>query len=84
MLIGRQYRWLFRRSIVVDGNFHADHLKMRNPEDVALADGCAFMVETKPYMQHLLDSKEGKQVSIGNVFPFFRRRKQLGSEIRMS
>jgi hypothetical protein len=56
------YRWLFRRTIVVDGNFHADHLKLRNSEDdVALADGHAFMVETKPYFDHLSDSMEIKQ-----------------------
>ena len=48
---------------MVDGNFHADHLKMRYPEDdVALADGSAFMVETGPYKEHLKDSKDAKQV----------------------
>jgi hypothetical protein len=26
-------RWLFRHSIVTDGNFHADHMKMRNLEN---------------------------------------------------
>jgi hypothetical protein len=56
-------RWLFRRSIVVDGNFHADHLKMQHPEDdVALSDGCAFMVKTEPYQEHLSESKDIKQV----------------------
>ena len=50
---------------MVDGNFHADHLKMRYPEnDVALADGSAFMVETAPYEEHLKDSKDVKQVRI--------------------
>jgi hypothetical protein len=63
MLMREHVRWLFRRSIVVDGNFHADHLKMRHPEDdVALSDGCAFMVETEPYKEHLLESKDMKQV----------------------
>ena len=43
ILICASFRWLFRRSIVVDGNFHADHLKMRHPkDDVTLADGLAF------------------------------------------
>ena len=55
-------RWLFRRTIVVDGNFHADHLKSRNPEDdVALADGHAFMVETGPYLEHLSNSTDMNQ-----------------------
>jgi hypothetical protein len=44
---------------------------MRHPEDdVPFADECAFMVETEPYLQHLLDSKEGKQVSISTVLQF--------------
>ena len=48
---------------MVDGNFHADHLKMQYPnDDVALADGSAFMVETEPYEKHLKDSKDVKQV----------------------
>ena len=43
ILISTSFRWLFRCSIVVDGNFHADHLKMRHPkDDVTLADGLAF------------------------------------------
>ena len=48
---------------MVDGNFHADHLKMKYLEDdVVLADGCAFMVETQPYEEHLNESKDVKQV----------------------
>ena len=48
---------------MVDGNFHADHLKMRYPEnDVALTDGSAFMVETGPNKEQLKDSKDAKQV----------------------
>src|SRR5882724_13240503 len=27
------YRWIFRRTLVADGNFTADHMKMRCPED---------------------------------------------------
>lgn len=69
----REYiRWLFRRSVVVDGNFHADHLKMKYPEDdVALADGCAFMVETLSYEEHLKESKDIKQVHFSNYFLLF-------------
>ena len=38
---------------------------MRYPEDdVALADGSAFMVETGPYEEHLKDSKDVKLVDI--------------------
>jgi hypothetical protein len=57
---------------------------MRNPEDdVALADGCAFMVETEPYQQHLLNSKENKQVSFSTILSKFEVTR-LGSEIWMS
>lgn len=55
-------RWVYQRSIVTDGNFHADHLEMKYPEDdVALADGLAFMVETAPYEEHLKESVDHKQ-----------------------
>ncbi|KAG9315413.1 hypothetical protein JVU11DRAFT_4564 [Chiua virens] len=47
---------------VVDGNFTAQHMKMKKPEeDVSLADGLAYMVENEPYQAHVssaLDSKE--------------------------
>ena len=34
----------------MDGNFQAEHIKMRNPEnDVLLSDGTRFMVSKKPY-----------------------------------
>lgn len=56
-------RWLYRRTLVVDGSFHGDHMKMRNPDDdVELADGLGFVVEDKPYKVHLSESKEIKQV----------------------
>ena len=46
--------WVTRRTITVDGNFHADHIKMRRPDlDVALTDGQGFMVEDKLYMEYL-------------------------------
>ena len=48
---------------MVDGNFQADYIKIKNPEDdVALADGLAFIVEVKHYEQHLKDSIESNQV----------------------
>ena len=55
----------------MDGNFHADHLKMRHPEDdVTLADGLAFMVETKPYLEHISESKDIKQAHLLSLFSF--------------
>jgi hypothetical protein len=53
----------------MDGNFSADHIKMRNPgDDVNLADGTAFMVEDKDYRSHLEIAKEIKEVSMRNIF----------------
>ena len=56
-------RWLYTRSIVIDGNFSAEHLKMRRPEgDIALSPGGRYMVEPKRYELHLKTGKEIKQV----------------------
>ena len=57
--------FLFRRTLVVDGNFHGDHLKMRNPEDdVGLTDGQGYMVGDEKYQKHIAESVEMKQVSV--------------------
>jgi hypothetical protein len=43
----------------MDGNFKADHAKMRSPEkDVSLRDGRAFMAEEKRYYEHIKASQE--------------------------
>jgi hypothetical protein len=61
-------RWLYTRSITMDGNFSADHIKMRNPgDDVNLADGTAFMVQDKDYRAHLRIAKEIREVTITRV-----------------
>ena len=57
-------RWLYTRSIVIDGNFSAEHLKVKQPEDVALPPGGRYMVEPNRYELHLNTGKEVKQVSI--------------------
>ena len=59
----RLVRWKYMRSVVLDGNFSAQHRHMRNPEDdVPLADGHAFMVTDEPYKRHLGTAKEFKEV----------------------
>jgi hypothetical protein len=59
------FRWIYTRSIVIDGNFSAEHLKMRRPEeDVALSPGGRYMVEPKRYGLHLGTGKEIKQVCL--------------------
>jgi hypothetical protein len=55
--------WVTRRTIAVDGNFHADHIKMRRPDlDIALTNGQGFMVEDKRYMEYLSVVKEPRLV----------------------
>jgi hypothetical protein len=57
-------RWIYRRNIVVDGNFSLEHMKMKSDaNDVSLNDGEGYMVEWLPYKQHLEASFETKQVS---------------------
>jgi hypothetical protein len=51
--------WVTRRTITVDGNFHADHIKMRRPDlDIALTNGQGFMVEDRRYQEYLSFVKE--------------------------
>jgi hypothetical protein len=56
--------WITRRTITVDGNFHADHIKMRRPDlDIALSNGQGYMVEDGRYMEYLSVVKEPRLVS---------------------
>ncbi|KAG1744530.1 uncharacterized protein EDB91DRAFT_1050678, partial [Suillus paluster] len=56
--------WLVMRRYVVDGNFTAQHMKMKIPEDdVSLADGKGYMVTEGPYQAHIHDSVEEKEAS---------------------
>lgn len=51
--------WITRRTIAVDGNFHADHIKMRRPDlDVMLSNGQGYMAEEKRYNEYLSIVKE--------------------------
>lgn len=48
----------------MDGNFQAEHMRMKNPEnDVPLSDGTGFMVSKEPYKSHLKSAVERRQVS---------------------
>jgi hypothetical protein len=50
---------------MMDGNFQAEHMKMRNPEnDVPLSDGTGFMVSRIPYELHLKSAIERRQVGL--------------------
>ena len=55
------------RSFVADGNFTADHIKQKRPQDdVWLSDGEGMMTAREPYATHIRLAKETKEVS----FPF--------------
>ena len=50
------------RSVVVDGNFKADHVRQKRPEDdVWLTAGEGIYAERTQYMQHLALAKETKE-----------------------
>ncbi|KAG2116993.1 uncharacterized protein F5147DRAFT_768380 [Suillus discolor] len=51
--------WLYSRSLVMDGNFKAEHLYPTNPSDeVALTDGLGFMVGDARYKMHLSQAQD--------------------------
>jgi hypothetical protein len=55
---------LFMQGFMMDGNFQAEQMKMRNPEnDIPLSEGWGFMVSQKPYELHLQSAFERWQVS---------------------
>ncbi|KAH9829298.1 uncharacterized protein C8Q71DRAFT_718422 [Rhodofomes roseus] len=57
-------RWKFMQTFVMDGNFSAEHLKMRCPaDDVAIGDGHGFMVTDAPYKNHLQGTLEQREQS---------------------
>lgn len=47
----------------MDGNFSAEHMAMRHPEDdVSLSEGTGYMVGQTAYKTHLSVAKEDAQV----------------------
>ena len=50
---------LMRRTINVDGNMHADHIKMRRPDvEIMLSNGRGSMVDEILYREYLKVAKE--------------------------
>lgn len=48
---------------MLDGNFKAELLRMRNPDDdVSLFDGKGFMVESTKYQHHLAHTPDAPKV----------------------
>ena len=51
--------WITCQSITVDGNFHADHIKMRRPDlDVMLTNSDRYMVEDAHFREYLSVAKK--------------------------
>ena len=51
------------RTMVVDGNFTADHIKQKHPDDdVWLSEGEGMMAAWEPYGIHIKTSKDIKEV----------------------
>lgn len=62
------HRWKYAQTIVMDGNFVSEHLKMKNPaDDVYLADGHGFMVESKRYEEHIKSANDTRVVCTLNL-----------------
>lgn len=66
--------WVTRRTITVDGNFHADHIKMRRPDlDISLTNGQGYMVEDGRYQEYLKVTEEIREVHFSllvSLIPF--------------
>ena len=51
--------WVTRRTLTVDANFHADHIRMRRPDlDIMLTNGQGYMVEEVQYKEYLSIAQE--------------------------
>ncbi|KAG2108111.1 hypothetical protein BD769DRAFT_1366002, partial [Suillus cothurnatus] len=59
-----RHNWLIMQRYVVDGNFTAQHMNMRQPHlDVSLSDGLGYMVTEAGYQAHLSSAMESKDRS---------------------
>ena len=55
----------------MDGNFAAEHMQMKLPEDdVWLSDGLGFFVKREPYQLHLRNALDTYEVII--IFSVFK------------
>ena len=65
--LARQVSWCLWIGFMMDRNFQAEHMKMRNLEnDIPLSEGTGFMVSQKPYELHLQSAFERRQVILSS------------------
>ncbi|KAG1726471.1 hypothetical protein EDB19DRAFT_1897637 [Suillus lakei] len=58
-------KWLIMKRFVVDGNFTAQHMNMRQPKlDIFLSDGLGYMVAEREYQAHLASATESREWSL--------------------
>ena len=61
-------RWVFRRFLVADGNFKADHIRQKsNPDDVWLSEGGGMMPKRDEYETFLKNAIERRTASIFTI-----------------
>jgi hypothetical protein len=76
--------WVTRRTITVDGNFHADHIKMRRPDmDVMLTNGQGYMVDAVGYNEYMNVAKDRPMVGLyimlfGSILIYLTRGQHAG------
>lgn len=59
--------WKYTRSVVMDGNFKAEHMHGRSQDDVSLMDGLAFMVTRLPYKEFISTTNYPPEVRVPTV-----------------
>ncbi|THH05826.1 hypothetical protein EW146_g9795 [Bondarzewia mesenterica] len=74
-------KWKYMRSFMIDGNFSAEHMKMRNPwDDVVLTDGVGYMVTEGNYKDHLTEVIESKDA----IVDFQKGERQMNMDYSLS
>ena len=57
--------WKYSRALVMDGNFKAEHMLLKNAsQELWLMDGKGFMVTSEPYNRYLAGSVNRVEVRV--------------------
>lgn len=61
----KKHRFVYQRVFVADGNFKADHVRLKNPDgDVWLSEGGSMTPKRKDYQEFLKTATERLTVSV--------------------